>query len=241
MKGQLVSVEQLSLLEQEAMYSLLNSHFEGVRQDLFQKDLAEKNWVILIKDENSAQIKGFSTLALYPTQFEGEGIAVVYSGDTIIAPEAWSSSALPRTWIVSVNQLRQQYSQRTMYWLLICSGYRTYRFLPTFWKEFYPRYDISTPVRIEKLRQFLARRQFGNYYNQKTGIICFPHPQVLRKGLRGIPQERLKNPHIRFFREQNPGYEQGDELVCLTEISEENLTLAGRRMWFANSTNLSLP
>jgi hypothetical protein len=52
----------------------------------------------------------------------------------------------------------------------------------------------------------------------------------------GIPQERLKDSHIRFFQTKNSGYEQGDELVCLTEIKEENLTPAGRRMWFAKAS-----
>ncbi|MFH7029318.1 MAG: hypothetical protein ACHBN1_28975 [Heteroscytonema crispum UTEX LB 1556] len=57
---------------------------------------------------------------------------------------------------------------------------------------------------------------------------------MLRGCLKGIPQERLQDPHIQFFALHNPGHLQGDELVCLTEICEENLTPAGKRMWFAD-------
>lgn len=216
------------------MYSLLSTHFEGVKREVFEADLNEKNWVILLEDEDSNTLKGFSTLLMYETEFEGEIKSVVYSGDTIMDPSAWSSSVLSRTWIASVNKLRFEYPQGKLYWLLICSGYRTYRFLPIFWQEFYPRHDASTPNRTEKLIEFLARDRFGKCYDEKAGVVRFPHPHVLREELRGIPSEQLIDPHIRFFKTQNPGHIQGDELVCLTEICEENLTPAGRRMWFAH-------
>jgi hypothetical protein len=36
---------------------------------------------------------------------------------------------------------------------------------------------------------------------------------------------------VGFFLARNPGWREGDELVCLTEIAEGNLTPAGRRLW----------
>ena len=233
MKAQLVRIENLLPSDRTAMYSLLSTHFQGVEQEVFEADLNQKNWVILLEDQASNTLKGFSTLLMYETVFAGEILSVVYSGDTIMDPSAWSSSVLSRAWITSVNQLRSNYSSGRLYWLLISSGYRTYRFLPTFWKEFYPRYDTPTPADAQKLMEFLAQKQFGNWYDEQTGIVRFPHPHILREGLKGIPEERLRDPHIQFFETQNPGHLVGDELVCLTEICEENLTPAGRRMWFA--------
>ena len=233
MKSQLVHIKELSSSDREAMYSLLSTHFEGVKREVFEADLNAKNWVILLQDQTSQTLKGFSTLLLYETEFEGEVLSVVYSGDTIMDPSAWSSSALSRAWISSINTLRQQYCQGKLYWLLISSGYRTYRFLPTFWQKFYPRYDAPTPPRTVALMQFLAREQFSQYYDAIAGIVRFPHPQVLRGRLQGITTERLKDPHVCFFDQKNPDHIQGDELVCLTEICEANLTPAGRRMWFA--------
>ena len=128
-----------------------------------------------------------------------------------------------------------------LYWLLISSGYRTYRFLPTFWKVFYPRYDAATPPSIEALMQHLGRQQFQDAYDAANGIVRFPYPQVLRQHLLGITQQRLADPHIQFFVERNPGYNQGDELVCLTEIAEDNLTPAGQRMWFSTPLILLEP
>ncbi|HEY9831988.1 MAG TPA: hypothetical protein V6D26_15495 [Stenomitos sp.] len=236
MQARLVEVQQLLGSDRHAMYSLLNTHFDGAKPEIFETDLERKNWVILLEDQETKTLKGFSTLLVYETQFEGEVLSVVYSGDTIVDPSAWSSSLLPRAWIASIHFLRHKYPNGKLYWLLISSGYRTYRFLPIFWQEFYPCYDTPTPPRIQAIMQFLAHTHFGNCYDESAGIVRFPHPQVLREKLSGIPQERLKDSHIRFFQTQNPGYEQGDELVCLTEIKEENLTPAGRRMWFAKAS-----
>ncbi|WP_321170082.1 hypothetical protein [Mastigocoleus testarum] len=234
MNSQLIPTEELSSLDIEAMYLLLSKHFQGVERDVFNADLNHKNWVILIKDSKTNQLKGFSTLLFYNTDFTGEDISIVYSGDTIMDPSAWSSSTLSRTWIDSVNKLRTEYSQGKLYWLLICGGYRTYRFLPIFWQEFYPRYDVATPPDIANFMEYLAQERFGKNYNPISGVVSFSHPHILREGLRGVPQERLTDPHIEFFDRMNPGHLNGDELVCLTEISETNLTPAGKRMWFAS-------
>ncbi|MEB3215297.1 MAG: hypothetical protein VKN72_03420 [Nostocales cyanobacterium 94392] len=235
MNSKLICTEELLPVDVEGMFVLLNNHFQGVKKDVFQNDLDNKNWVILIKDEHTNELKGFSTLLMYNTSFEGETISIVFSGDTIVDPSAWSSSALSTSWISSINKLRCEYCQGKLYWLLISGGYRTYRFLPLFWQQFYPRYDIPTPENILCLMQDLAVKRFGENYNIKTGVVRFPHPHILRDGLRGIPVERLQDPHIRFFQTLNPGHINGDELVCFTEISEENLTRAGRRMWFSGT------
>jgi hypothetical protein len=240
MQSRLVGTEELLKEDWLAMYLLLSKHFEGVKADVFQADLSSKNWVILLFDKNTHQIKGFSTLLMYDSEFEGEKFSVVYSGDTIVDPSAWSSSALSRNWIASIQKLRREYANGKLYWLLISSGYRTYRFLPLFWQEFYPRYDAPTPKRILSLMESLSRDRFGQYYDKKAGVVRFPHPHALRNGLKGIPIERLQDPHIQFFACQNSGHLQGDELVCLTEICEENLTSAGKRMWFANTSKLQL-
>ena len=61
-------------------------------------------------------------------------------------------------------------------------------------------------------------------------MVRFPEPQRLRGDLAGIPPGRRKSPHVDYFARRNPGHADGDELVCLTELSDDNLTPAGRRM-----------
>jgi hypothetical protein len=237
MKGRLVSVKNLQPSERAAMYELLRKHFDGVKRDVFDRDLDQKNWVVLLAahETNHTELKGFSTFLVYEVEFAGVVASIIYSGDTIMDPSAWSSSALSRTWIAAINILRQEYPRGKLYWLLLCSGYRTYRFLPTFAQEFHPCSGVRTPPSVQEFMQFLAQDRFGGCYDNERGVVCFPHPHTLRGELQGIPTHRLQDEHIEFFDRINPGHPQGDNLVCLTEISAKNLTKAGQRMWLANS------
>ena len=87
------------------MFELLAGHFDGVSQEQFTRDLAEKNRVVLLLRDN--RLVGFSTMLAYTDAFEGESLNVIYSGDTIVAPEAWGTAALPRAWIAAVNEWRE--------------------------------------------------------------------------------------------------------------------------------------
>jgi hypothetical protein len=218
--------EDLPPAEREEMFALLSRHFAGVTREQFERDLADKNWVIQIRRDG--RLLGFSTLSVRTQEIDGQMITALYSGDTIVDPSAWKSPTLSRAWIAAVNYLRSP--DRRCYWLLLTSGFRTYRFLPVFWREFYPRYDAPFPPMEQKLLTYLARERYGADFHAESGIVRFPHPQTLRDGLREVPDGRNSDPHIAYFLARNPGHARGDELVCLTEISEANLTPAGRRM-----------
>ena len=220
--------DELAPSQMDAMFDLLAHHFHGVTRSQFECDLAAKNRVILVSREE--RLVGFSTLLAYTTVFEGVRINVIYSGDTIVAPEAWGTTALPRAWVAAVDELRATMPEGRCYWLLLTSGFRTYRFLPVFWREFYPRFDHATPLHHQRLLDQLAGEQFGKQFDPASGIVRFNHPQKLANGLNQIGEGRVNDPHIAFFTARNPGHASGDELVCLTELCPGNLTAAGRRM-----------
>jgi hypothetical protein len=220
--------EDLSAGQRGEMFELLLRHFEGVTRSQFERDLGEKNWVIEIRRDE--RLVGFTTLLVEKAEFDGEAITAIYSGDTIMAPEAWRSTALSRTWIAAVNHLRADFPARRCFWLLLTSGFRTYRFLPVFWRDFHPRFDESTPPASQRLLEKLARERYGTAFDAQTGLVHFPQPQKLRGKLGAFSPGREADEHVAYFLVRNPRHADGDELVCLTEISELNLTSAGRRM-----------
>ena len=224
----LVARDALSERQCDEMFALLNRHFDGVTRAQFARDLAAKNWIIAL--HRSDRLVGFTSLQVTTAEFSGATVTVIYSGDTIVAPEAWGTPALARAWITGVNRIRAEFPQRECYWLLLTSGFRTYRFLPVFWKEFYPHYQTPTPSAQHTLLCRLAHEAYAPHFDPAAGLVRFPQPQRLRGPLAVIPEGRVANPHVAFFLARNPGHGDGDELVCLTKISEANLTPAGRRM-----------
>ena len=81
------------------MLEILDANFsQHHRRAVSGDDLAEKNWVILIRDDACRTFRRILHFPLfYQTLFEGAPIAVIYSGDTIIEKERVGSAALPRT------------------------------------------------------------------------------------------------------------------------------------------------
>jgi hypothetical protein len=258
--GRLVRRADLTAGETARMEELLASHFEGVTHAAFNRDLEEKNWVVLLEEDG--RLAGFTTLLTYESRAAGEPLAVVYSGDTIVERGAWGSAALPQSWIAAVRALHEGCPgaaagpRRRLFWLLLTSGFRTYRFLPVFWREFWPRPGGAQPLGApageaqpagtaapaeRSLLHALAAERLGSSYRPELGIARFASPQVLAPDLREVPAGKVADPHVAFFLASNPGWVAGDELVCLTEIAEANLTAAGRRMWQRGRIEVDAP
>lgn len=225
--------QELDQNARQQMCVLLQQFFENVDQEQFEEDLAEKEWVFVFTDTKT-QIQGFSTLMRLDLQIDGQPVTAVYSGDTIIHPDYWHEMELPKLWgehvFALADEIHAQQPESKVYWFLISSGYKTYRFLPVFFQVFYPTYRQPTPPLIQRTLDALARHKFGDQYDPATGVIHLQESAPLRQGVADVDERRLKNQDIAFFVERNPGYTEGDQLACLVEIHRGNITPAGARM-----------
>jgi hypothetical protein len=215
--------EELSPRERDEMFALLASYFDGVDRAVFERDLAEKEWVILLRDDDGS-IDGFSTLM----RMEVAGATVFFSGDTIVARHRWGTYDLPRMWARHVFSFAD--AQRDVFWFLISSGYRTYRYLPLFFREFAPAFDRATPADEQALLTRIAREKFGSAYDARSGVVRLATPAPLRSGISDPGARADRDPHVRFFVDANPNHAAGDELACLVRVRRDNLTPAGLRM-----------
>ncbi|KKM10702.1 hypothetical protein SY88_13380 [Clostridiales bacterium PH28_bin88] len=211
------------------MFELFASHFHNADKKNFDGDLAEKPWVILLESRDSGEIRGFSTLSLMNRSIDGIPVKVVFSGDTIIHRDYWGGLELPRVWLDFVYSHTREDREARWYWYLISKGYKTYRFLPVYFYHFYPRYDRGIPAFEQKLLDAFAEFKFPGQYDPETGVIktCRDY---LKPGVAEVTSRRLKDPHIKYFVEKNPGYYLGDELACIAELSETNLKPFGHRL-----------
>ncbi len=214
-RSDVVGRDELTRRDRDEMFALYTRYFATRARMVFERDLAEKEWVILLRDDDGA-IDGFSTLM----RMRVGDATVFFSGDTIVAQHRWGTTDLPRLWARHVFAA----ADANTYWFLISSGYRTYRYLPLFFRDFYPRDATMKPL-VDRI----ATAKFGDAYDARTGVIRLATPAPLREGI-SDPELRMSNPHVRFFVEANPGHADGDELACLVRIDRGNLTPAGVRM-----------
>jgi len=230
MRTSTLTTSELTCADRDAMRVLLATYFQGVCDKQFEADLSDKSYAVLLHDDAGALV-GFSTFAVYAAPGpDGELATIVCSGDTIVAPSAWGSSHLPSAWVQAVHAIHRRSGRAGLYWLLITSGYRTYRFLPVFVRAFVPSVDRGAPADLLDCMRRLARQRWGGQYDPADNVVRLGQPQPLCPTLAGIPDARRDDPHIAFFLQQNPGHAQGDELVSFASLGEDNLTRAGLRM-----------
>ena len=232
LEGSVVPRTGLSARDRSQMYDLLAAYFSGTDRARFDADLAEKESVVLLRDGGSGRIRGFSTMMRITAEIDGREIVAFFSGDTIVDQQYWGETVLSRVWsrhvFAEAERIAGQRPSTRVYWFLICSGYKTYRFLPVFFREFYPHPAVATPPEMHHVIDHLGRCKFGGQY--KSGIVRFDRAPALRPGVADITEQRMCDPVVAFFARANPGHAEGDELACITEISRANLTRAGARM-----------
>jgi hypothetical protein len=226
--------EQVTPSDRENMYQLLETYFQNTSVRQFAHDLAEKDTVILLRDPEDARVVGFSTLMKMGITIENRNVVGFFSGDTIIAREHWGSSLLARLWVTTVfreaDRIRQHSPDTLFYWFLISAGYKTWRYLPTFFVAYAPHPDLHPSPFDRQVIQTLATKKFGDDYRADEGIVRLRRANPLRPGVAEVTERRLRDPLVEFFIRMNPGHGQGDELACLVPISRSNLTPAGLRM-----------
>ena len=222
-----VSVEERSRIAAsvvDEMYELFSHYFEEHARSVFDADLANKDQVILLRA--GLDLVGFSTMTITVECYAGEDIAVLYSGDTIIDRDPWGSGQLEMTFLTTALEIRKELGL-PLYWLLICSGFRTYRYLTSFMKEYWPRWDQPTPGNAQTMLDFLARQRFRSAY--RDGIVRLDGGR-LRANVSPIDINRMGHPHVAFFARVNPGHARGHELACITRFEPDNLSRAGFRV-----------
>jgi hypothetical protein len=232
MEGYKTSIIQIPDLPESTIKEMVRiylDHYDGSDEVRFRGDLAKKSEALLV--HHSDRLVGFTLYQLYREQWLGDPIQVIYSGDTIVERAHWGQQALAFSWIDRAGWIKRQQPELPLYWFLIVKGHRTYRYLQSFSHSFHPRWK-DAPKQLKSLADKLAQEKFGPAYNPDTGVIAFPESRGHLKQDIALPTAREKTKEaVSFFLRRNPGYLQGNELVCLCELSEENLKPLARRLF----------
>jgi len=229
--GRLVPIDEVTSERRDAMFALMEQYYENVRRANFESDLDEKHWVIEVIDPATDTLCGFSTQMLLEAEVGGRPIKALFSGDTIIARAHWGDSALSHVWGRLALLLIDSMPESELYWFLISKGYKTYRFLPVFFHEFFPRHDRATPGRVRTVLDTLSLARYPRDYDPVAGIIRgHARKDRLRPEVADLTAERLRDPHVAYFARRNPGHRGGDELCCLAPLSRANFKPAAYRV-----------
>lgn len=227
-------IEEVDALGEDTvgdMFTLYSRYFDETSERLFRNDLAQKQYVVVLRDENG-RLQGFSTVMIGEHQFDGKRLRSFFSGDTIVAEAHWGQQGLPTALFLLAGHIKAAEPETPLYWFLLVKGHRTYRYLRAFFRVFFPAYNRDTPPPDKALMDMLARERFGGDYDSGKGVVSFEISHGhLKTAWAGVPEKDRNRPDVIFFMERNPGYVRGDELVCLAELAPANLRPLAKRLF----------
>ena len=228
--GSTIGVADLNTRDREQMFQLLSSHYLGVSRDTFERDLAAKEHVILLRS-GEGEIAGFSTQVRFRMALPDRSVVAVFSGDTIVGERHRGTFETAQQICRYFRRALSDYSGEEIYWLLICKGWRTYRVLRLFFKDYAPRQNAADPSVFHEIADAFGASKYPARYDPATRLIVFPsETQRIRPGSSEAIDPRRFDPDMRFFESANPQHERGNELVCVAPIREDNFTPAARRL-----------
>jgi hypothetical protein len=217
-------IDECSFDERVRCYQLMQFEFAGVNFENFTRDFDEKQYVMILTND-SEEIVGFSTLMEMDINLEGKIMKVIFSGDTTVLHEHRDSFGfgfeLSKFFIRAIDL----YPSHEVYYVLISKGWRTYRVLPFYFKEFFPCYERPIGLDEKSLINAFGYKKYPDNYVEETGLLCFKgETERLRPESLDASLPPRNNPHVNFFFKNNPSYLEGTELVCMAKVSHDNFT-----------------
>ncbi|MCI0490637.1 MAG: hypothetical protein L0229_28935 [Blastocatellia bacterium] len=199
----------------------MQRYYDVITEQQFLSDLSKKDSVILLRDNRSDTIQGFSTLMKVRIEIDGRSLRAVFSGDTVIEKDYWGSRALGIAFLryMFIEKLKSPFSP--LYWLLITKGYKTYLMMANNFAEHYPRFERETPACVKRILDAFYSTLYGDCYDPETGRIERAGDAThLRPGIAAISNALTdSNPRIAFFQRANPGWQNGAELACIARMT----------------------
>jgi hypothetical protein len=223
LQSQILSAATLDPGTRQSMWNLFSQYYANVDRDVFEKDLSEKNHVIVIRERRGKAVQGFSTLQTFTKEVMGRRFGVIFSGDTIVARQYWGQTLLQKAFLRYIMQYKLSHPLMPVYWFLISKGYKTYLLMARNFLEYWPRYERPTPPWERAALHRLASDKFGDSWQSERGVVVFDKcPGKLRGEVAPIDEAlRQRMPQVRFFEQINPGHAAGEELCCMGLVNAQ--------------------
>ncbi|MDP9416459.1 MAG: hypothetical protein M3P48_01145, partial [Actinomycetota bacterium] len=231
LRASTVPVAALRRRDRDAAYDVFAQLYDGTCRTRFERDLDDKQLVIVLRDGSDGALRGFSTIGLSRRLTPVGDATVLFSGDTVVDRAYWGQKALQREFVSNLLRLKLTRPARPLLWFLVSKGYRTYLLMANSCRRSIPAHQPASPALRATLDQ-LAVERFAERYDAVAGVVrnVGGRHERVRRGVAPVPEGLPKrNRHVAAFLARNPGHQDGDELACLAVIGLDDLVRSAGR------------
>jgi hypothetical protein len=226
-----VKLDRISIQQVKEMHNLFIKYYHNADFATFIDDLSQKDGLVLISEDKSKKIVGFSTLMMMRFQLDGREVKGLFSGDTIIDRKYWGTNKAMICFVKILLKEKLKDPTTPLFWLLISKGYKTYLLLANNFPKHYPHYQNKFSGLSSVVEQY-CQHLYPSYYDAEQQILNFGGDyQKLRGEVAEITDDmKLSVPKINFFEEKNPQWREGTELPCIGEVNVSMLTFFAQKV-----------
>lgn len=203
-------------------FELLSRHFACVTWSQFNADFHEKQYVAILRKDGF--LVGFSTMVTIPiTTTKGESLYIAFSGDTAIEFEARNSLGFGITLSSFFRENISTYGDSKVWYVLISKGWRTYKAMEFMFHSFSPCPSKNISTLEREIAVTFGKNRYPSRLKEENLILQGLHGDQKLKD--GSPDLEVPTTELGlFFKQKNPNFAQGDELICLARLSYDNFT-----------------
>lgn len=195
--------------------------------------LKERQRIAIYKSKG--EIVGISAIDILPEEHNGKKACAIYTGNTWIRQDWRNANLIQLLAFISMLEAKARYPRHRLYWFFGSNNYMSYRLLYRNFEQFWPSPDHETPAWELNYMQHLGKVFFGPDMDEETLIWRQKSSRSFKDEDTQLSNKLKQDPFIQYYLQRNPGYTQGDRLMCMAPLDKNSIPqvikLAAQRMW----------
>ncbi|MDD1643819.1 MAG: hypothetical protein LUQ29_11220 [Methylococcaceae bacterium] len=210
------------------LYQVHKAVFTGLNEKDFDHYLvnssAQDTRILLYRNKQKDLI-GYFGVHRFEKHMEEQPISV-FRGEVGLLPGYRQRDACVCFWLTEAAKFKLLNPRQHVYFLAAPVNPSSYAMLARHTHKLYPRHDLSIPSRVLRLMMHLAHEfgleqvKEGNPLTRKVGWITLATDQEKKFW------QSSKNPYVRFYIDNNPGFSEGNGLLTLIPLTITNTLLS---------------
>ncbi len=191
--------------------------YSGDEEAVIAESITDCDRLILYEDSDTGQVCGTTRLKIVDLEAARKRFRALVTMSVVIAEEYRGQNLIQRAGLQSFLRYGM-WTFRRVYWFSLMSGFRAYLLAARYMPDVWPHRSRSFPGRERQVYEGLLEELFGELWDRDRGVTRRYRGSMKEKQLEVPEKIRRRDPDVRYFCEQNPGYSKGEGLPVLVRL-----------------------